>query len=75
MRRDDDDDLLLIARLVAASFSGLLLTVLVLAAVIALFDRENDAGEFTGVLAIAVPALVGLVGFALGLPRIIGAGK
>ena len=68
----DDDDILLIARLVAATLAGLLLVVLVLAAVIALLDRDNDAGEFVGVLAIAVPALVGLTGYALGLPRIIG---
>jgi len=67
-----DDRVLLYARLVAAGLSGFLLLLLVLASVIALLSPDTDVGELAPVAAIVVPSLVGLAGYALGLPRILG---
>lgn len=66
-----DDDFILYARIVTAGLSGVLISLLVLAAIFALFDDNTDAGELVGMAAIVVPALVGLAGYALGIGRIL----
>ena len=67
-----DDRLLLYARLVAGALAGILLSILVLASVLALLLDDHDPGQLAPIVAIIAPALVGLAGYALGLPRIIG---